>query len=434
MPSFPAKRAIASVSCAISPPSTKRKIQSTTTKSAVDSFFTPVSQKPPTKTKWKVIGETLLTCRYEDPKQTQQLPEKNRKVAGFDLDGTLIKTKSGNTHSKDTQDWQWWHPDIPTKIKGLYKEGYHIVIFTNQAGLKEPSKKTAHYIKFKEKVNGILNELDIPLHLYAATSKDKYRKPRTGMWEEMMDDLNLDHHSVDLESSYLVGDAAGREGDFSASDWHWALNIGIHFWTPEEFFLGETGREKVHPWSPAQHIADSEKLTSSPTPFAPKKDQEIIVFVGSPGAGKSTFFHRYLEPKGYVRVNQDLLKSRGKCITQTKKLLAEGMSVVVDNTNADVKTRAIWIELAEKHNLKPRCVYFATPPEICLHNDAVRAFSDKESFNPEKRDPLPGIAFTSYKSRFEEPKKEEGFEELVRVAFKFMGSKDEGEVWGRFWT
>jgi bifunctional polynucleotide phosphatase/kinase len=95
---------------------------------------------------------------------------------------------------------------------------YQIIIFTNQAGLKAPKKETANLKKFKLKVASVLKDLDIPLTLYAATENDHFRKPRTGMWGEMKDDYDLDAHGVDLEHSYLVGDAAGREGDFSDSD------------------------------------------------------------------------------------------------------------------------------------------------------------------------------------------------------------------------
>ena len=78
---------------------------------------------------------------------------------------------------------------------------------------------------FKEKVSSVFQRLDLPMTLYAATAQDKYRKPRTGMWEEMLDDHDLDAAgSVDLAGSLFVGDAGGRQGtngtraDHSCSD------------------------------------------------------------------------------------------------------------------------------------------------------------------------------------------------------------------------
>lgn len=65
---------------------------------------------------------------------------------------------------------------------------------------------------FKTKVSAVLNQLDMPISVYAATSRDQYRKPRTGMWAELLEDHDLDTaSSVDLENSFFVGDAGGRE-------------------------------------------------------------------------------------------------------------------------------------------------------------------------------------------------------------------------------
>jgi len=92
-----------------------------------------------------------------------------------------------------------------------------VIIFTNQGGIKldKPGSKLDI---FKLKAAAILSALDIPLTLYGATENDKYRKPRAGMWDEMVDDYDTDIHGVNKEASFLVGDAAGRAGDFSASD------------------------------------------------------------------------------------------------------------------------------------------------------------------------------------------------------------------------
>jgi bifunctional polynucleotide phosphatase/kinase len=37
----------------------------------------------------------------------------------------------------------------------------------------------------------------------------------------------------------------------------------------------------------------------------------MVIFVGSPGSGKSTFLHTYMSK--YSRVNRDTLKTKEKC-------------------------------------------------------------------------------------------------------------------------
>ena len=64
-----------------------------------------------------------------------------------------------------------------------------------------------------------------------AFGKDEYRKPETGMW-----DFYTKNRNVNYDESFYVGDAAGRKKDFSDSDLKFAENIGITFYTPEEYF------------------------------------------------------------------------------------------------------------------------------------------------------------------------------------------------------
>ena len=40
-------------------------------------------------------------------------------IAGFDLDWTVIKTKSGNVFPKDKWDWELWNEKVLTKFKEL---------------------------------------------------------------------------------------------------------------------------------------------------------------------------------------------------------------------------------------------------------------------------------------------------------------------------
>lgn len=89
----------------------------------------------------------------------------------------------------------------------------------------------------------------------------------------------------------------------------------------------------------------------------------------------------------------------------------------LDNTNADIATRAIWIDLASKFKVPIRCVYFTASAKLCEHNDTVRALT-MGSFNPEKRSILPHSAFTGFAARFKEPSELEGFQDLTHIDFQ----------------
>jgi bifunctional polynucleotide phosphatase/kinase len=78
---------------------------------------------------------------------------------------------------------------------------------------------------FKAKATAVLKQLNLPINIYAATEKDIFRKPRTGMWTALLEDHDIKNSGeLDLENSIFVGDAAGRNAgngtpkDFSCSD------------------------------------------------------------------------------------------------------------------------------------------------------------------------------------------------------------------------
>ena len=198
-------------------------------------------------------------------------------------------------------------------------------MFSNQGGLKlhsDPSaKKTKasardRVAEFKQKCGMVLTELALPVSLYGATGKDRFRKPRTGMWDEMCADLGLGKDDVDFEHSFFVGDAAGRAPyvksgktvpkDFSCSDRNMAANIGIAFQTPEEYFHDESPLPFKRGFDLADHPFSPPKTEEV---FKKGNGKEVVVFCGPPGAGKSTFFRDHLEVHEIKRINQDTLKT-----------------------------------------------------------------------------------------------------------------------------
>ncbi|KAI9923655.1 hypothetical protein MW887_008477 [Aspergillus wentii] len=424
------KRA-ASPSRPISPPPLKRKVESTVTKKAVSSFFTPASQKKPEPITWRILNNSLVIGKYAGQK-TDVKQDVKRKIAAFDL-VRFPYASSGNTFARNPSDWKWWDATVPSKIKELDTEGYQLVIVSNQKKvalqkvIKAGRSDSKSLANFKEKVAAVMSQLDVPLSVYAATKDDENRKPRIGMWREFMEDYDLDVGGVDLAGSFFVGDAAGRANDHSHSDRGFAANVGIPFKTPEEFFLNAAPEAPTVKFDPTTYLDDEAKEPA----FVCTSPLDLVIFCGSPGAGKSTFFWNHLEPLGYERVNQDVLKTRPKCIKVAKEFLSDGKSVAVDNTNADPETRSHWIEVAKEFKIPIRCVYFITTPELCRHNNAVRAAN--QALNPESRTLLPGIAFGDFSRRFKEPSLDEGFKDIIRVDFRFRGNEDAKKVWSQYW-
>lgn len=427
-------------------------------------FFRPTSQKPPCPTTWSTrsynddVPPTLLVGRYQpknhDPRQTPR-----KKIAAFDLDGTLINTRSGADHASKSTDWKWWNENVPGVLRALHMEkGYQVIIISNQGGVSlaksSDSKSKPGGLKravvFKEKCENILEELGIPTSIYAASENDIFRKPRAGIWDEVCDDYDIPKDDVDVEKSFFVGDAAGRvaglvgsnsavmvKADFSCSDRDFAHNLGLRFATPEAYFLGKDAREvKFARNFDLDNFAFDEAAVSEQPGFKFQKNdtQDVILLLGRPGAGKSTFFKKYLKDLDYKRVNQDILGTLPKCVKLAQDLLAEGKSVVIDNTNRDVKTREIWVTVAKEAKVPIRCVWFQTNLAVCKHNDAVRVLNKSLGADEIDRKFLPRPAWTSFDTAFQAPKVEEGFQDIIEVPFKFRGTRDEYQVWAQYWT
>ena len=73
-----------------------------------------------------------------------------------------------------------------------------------------------------------------------------------------------------------------------------------------------------------------------PIPSEPPK-ADLVLFVGFPCLGKSSFYRRHFGPNNYIHVNQDVLKRREKCIQAVEDALKAGRSCVVGESQVIVK-------------------------------------------------------------------------------------------------
>ena len=129
-----------------------------------------------------------------------------KKVAGFDIDGTVIVTKTGKNFAANASDWKWFDKKVPEKLKELDSQGYRVVFITNQAGIE---KKKTSFTELKTKFEAMLTELDIPIYIFIATGENHFRKPSTEMWNFFAEKCNKSEE-IDMKESFYVGDAAGR--------------------------------------------------------------------------------------------------------------------------------------------------------------------------------------------------------------------------------
>ena len=181
------------------------------------------------------------------------------------------------------------------------------------------------------------------------------------------------------------------------------------------------------------YTRENSSITTVPlhTPDTPltTDSQEIVVCVGYPASGKSSFVKKHLVEKGYVYVNQDTLKTRDNCVKACKTALASGSSVVIDNTNPEASTRALYLRLGKDANVPVRCFYFGDDEHLAQHNNYYRAL-----FKNGKSEPLSILAYRSFKSKFQEPKLMEGFTEVKRINFKFEGEAEDLKKWSQWWV
>ena len=358
------------------------------------------------------------------------------KAAIFDLDYTLICTQSGKKFAKDAEDWKWLFPCVPNKLRDLQqKDGYQIVIVSNQMGLKgKPAKES----EFKTKCDAIMRLLSVPAVVVVATDKDKYRKPLLGMWELISGSVAP---KLILEDCFYVGDAAGRpdgwstgkKKDFSCSDRRFAANVGMKFHTPEEFFLAKSPA----PFSFGEF--DPRELVRSPPPLlepesaqivGPADVSEVVVFVGCPASGKSSFYRQHMT-KSHDSVNRDQLGTWQKCVDACRRSIKSRRSVVIDNTNPDVESRKRYLDVAKMLGVRARCFVFTTTHLHALHNNKFRELTNKDP----KYKTVPELAFNVYKNKFVEPTLSEGFTEIVKVQFvPHFSSEADKKLYSMFLT
>ena len=166
---------------------------------------------------------------------------KKYKVIFADLDDTLIHPIMGETFPKGIWD-MLFRFDVLDAIKEL--KPLCVFIVSNQGGIEKGFVKRAD---FEAKVDYISRSVSEYVGCYVESlycdSNDKgnyFRKPNAGMLASLFRKCQLSlfrPENVTKEDCLMIGDASGKDGQFSDSDKKTAENFGIDYLDVEDFLL-----------------------------------------------------------------------------------------------------------------------------------------------------------------------------------------------------
>lgn len=324
-------------------------------------------------------------------------------IASFDMDQTLITTKSGKKFPTDSSDWVWNYQCVKDTLSRYHSRGYRIIIVTNQAGIKSNENKLNEN---KDKIQDIETNIcesypNITFQVFCAIHKDIHRKPFPTFFENIC---------FDKKKSFYCGDAAGRVSDHSDSDLKFAYNLRLTFRTPEYIFLNDKLSKGVltYPIVPySNEVINRKKYQYIQNS---KTRPELILMVGLPASGKSHITTKIYED---CKINGihidvislDILKSKPKMFNSIKQSANSKNTIIIDNTNLEIITRTELIRIVKAidNDYYVRIIHVDTPLERCIHNNLYRYYVNH--MNDPKL--IPDFVYKMMLKKFVKPSKQE---------------------------
>jgi DNA 3'-phosphatase len=359
----------------------------------------------PSTVQWKSLHDQHVLVRIPrldgNPLRT--------KVAAFDLDGTLVRwsNESPGFWPSRLDHYELWNHSVITKLQHLYdQQGYLLVVFTNQGGIQK-----AHGGKRATLVKNILDWIERlvqrPISAIASTRSMKkspetsFHKPKPDMWNKIwvgsktlfLEQQGSERNRIvpeyyDLQSSFFVGDSADPNDSQGGVDRQFASNVGIAFFTPEEYFGPSNQQLRHQTTTTTTNTTMSFDETAITIPqealYARKallggylKGPIMLILVGVQGSGKSYFCRQITtgQPQEHehhqttttttttkttipihhspqwIWLSQDTINNgkpgkREKVQDEARKSLQNGKSVIIDRMNLDPEQRNYFVTVA----------------------------------------------------------------------------------------
>lgn len=314
--------------------------------------------------------------------------EKYKRTHIFDLDGTIITTKSGNKFPKNKDDWECLNQIEPS-------ENILYGIISNQGGLTDDHKIN----DWIEKIQNIIKLFPCISFVFASIKDDRNRKPNIGS-------ITIIKQKFSIKKPIYIGDAAGRENDFSDTDYKFALNNGFKFNTPENYFKGESQEDIKITYPTLNYYTNEEyqNILEEIYNIISENKKIVIMMIGFPASSKSHLRKRIMEQyQSFEYYNNDDLKSHEHHITEKKSYKYDKM--INDNTNLNSEKRSEYLSHFPDHYKLG--IFFDFPIDVIKHLNYQRS-----SYTDIK--PINKIALATMNKYFTRPK-ESDFDHLIKI-------------------
>lgn len=176
----------------------------------------------------------------------------------FSLDGTLVKTKTGNAIPRNDKDWEFIYDNTVMKLREMNKYA-SIVIMSCEKNIG--AGKISKHI-YQKRVCSILDALEqggvYPI-VIISTKSNKFSKPYSGLWRVLKSLYDRCNASLNHALSIYVGAMGGHAASSITSVWgqlakdkgHYdrafAHNVGMRYKHPDVFFNVEMYNHKLNP-------------------------------------------------------------------------------------------------------------------------------------------------------------------------------------------
>ena len=363
---------------------------------------------------FKWILEKNLIFGYDTNKIINQ--NKIKSIYLFDLDYTLIKTKSGKKFPIDKNDWILLYDNIPNILSNL--TNCIIGIITNQKGLKNNQQ----IINWIDKIKSIRQVIQFDF-IFASLIDDQYRKPIPNSLEFIKKQfVNVDWNEININKKiYYIGDAFGRQSDFSDTDIKYAINCKFKFKTPEIFFKISNTKESGSITYPIiDYFLDLEqkKIFDELTNLITSHKKILIVTIGFPASGKS-FLRKELIKKfpQFKYYNNDDINDKVQSIHLINKISLDYDFIIDDDTNLNKSKRETKIKRFETYYKIG--IWFNYEFDVCFHLNWMRMcwYGGKL---------LPNVVYYTLNKNFDSTEIEKGFDNFIKIkkVFNQMNLED----------